>query len=180
MIGTTITRFAAATSAILLSTAVHPLMAQQAGSSTESPAQPKVEVDPNGVVRVSSLAVPLSGFITPEAQKIEAAQLTAHGWPGPSGPITGPGPIIDNWRHEMDEKIFIPALERQKAVYPVTIEEKTIAGVKTDIVTPKDGIAPKNKNRVLINLHSGGFQMGAGAAALTESEIGRASCRERV
>ena len=168
MIATTI-RVTAATSAVVISLTAHPLLAQQAGAPAEVPAQPKVEVDPNGVVHIASMGVPLSGFITPEAQKIETAQIASHGWPGPSGPVTGPGPVIDNWRREMDQKIFIPALERQKAVYPVNIEEKTIAGVKTNVVTPKDGIAPKNKNRILINLHSGGFQMGAGAAALTES-----------
>ena len=133
------------------------------------PEKAQVVADPDGVVHVTAFAAPLSSFLSPEARSNEIKQITEHGWPLPSGPITGPGPVIDNWRREMDEKIFTPALERQKAVYPVTIQSKEIAGVKTEIVTPKDGVSPTNKGRVLINLHAGGFQMGAGAAALTES-----------
>jgi monoterpene epsilon-lactone hydrolase len=133
------------------------------------PEKTEVAADPDGVVHVTALAVPLSTFLSPEAKSNEIKQITEHGWPLPSGPITGPGPVIDNWRREMDEKIFTPALERQKAVYPVTVQSKEIAGVKTDVVTPRDGISAGNKGRVLINLHAGGFQMGAGAAALTES-----------
>jgi len=129
----------------------------------------KVAVEPDGTVHVFGVAVPLSGFISPQAKAIEAGQIAGHGWPLPAGPVTGPGPIIDNWRREMDEKIFAPALARQKAAYPVEITHKTIGGVGVDIVTPKGGIAPRNKDRVLINLHAGGYQMGAGAAALTES-----------
>ncbi|HLG87558.1 MAG TPA: alpha/beta hydrolase fold domain-containing protein [Alphaproteobacteria bacterium] len=140
--------------------------AQQAATPDQ---KPRVAVDPDGTVHISDFAVPLSGFISDDARKVEAAQITAHGWPQPSGPITGPGPVIDNWRKEMNDKIFSPALARQRAVYDVDITEKTIAGVKTDVVTPKAGIASENKNRVLINLHSGGFQMGSGPAALTES-----------
>lgn len=136
---------------------------------TTAPEQPKVTVDADGTVHVPPFSVPVSSYLSSEAKADMTKHITEHGWPQPAGPITGPGPIIDQWRREMDEKIFIPAMERQKAVYPVTIEAKTIAGVRTDVVTPKDGLAPKNKDRVLINLHSGGFQMGAGAAGVAES-----------
>ena len=53
--------------------------------------------------------------------------------------------------------------------YPVNVEHKTIAGIYTDIVTPKDGVAAKNRNRVLLNVHGGGFVSGARTAALVES-----------
>ena len=51
----------------------------------------------------------------------------------------------------------------------MTVEHKTIAGIYTDIVTPKDGVATKNRNRVLLNVHGGGFISGARTAALVES-----------
>jgi monoterpene epsilon-lactone hydrolase len=154
--------------AMLISTsslALAPSILAQQGAAEPA----KVTADADGTVHVTNFAIPLSGFLSPEAKAISAGQITNHGWPLPSGPVTGPGPVIDNWRKAMDEKIFMPALERQKAAYAVTIAEQTVAGVKTDVVMPKDGVSAKNKNRILINLHGGGFQMGAGAAALVES-----------
>jgi acetyl esterase/lipase len=166
--GTSYAAMLALTSALALS----PLAAAQQSVTNPGAAPPgpaKVTADADGTVHVTDFAVPLSGFISPEAKKIEAGQIAGHGWPLPSGPVTGPGPVIDNWRKAMDDQIFTPALERQKAAYAVDIRDETIAGVKTNVVTPKDGIAPKNKDRVLINLHGGGFQMGAGPAQLVES-----------
>src|SRR5207253_2291526 len=57
------------------------------------------------------------------------------------------------------------------AVYPVNVEEQNIAGVRTDVVTPKDVIALRNRDRVLINLHGGGYSCatGGGLAGLVES-----------
>jgi epsilon-lactone hydrolase len=46
--------------------------------------------------------------------------------------------------------------------YPVNIEEATIAGVRTDIITPLS-TADANRNRVLINLHGGGFNSDSGS-----------------
>jgi monoterpene epsilon-lactone hydrolase len=145
------------------------VLAQQTAAPAPAPEPAKVTADADGTIHVTNFAVPLSGFLTPEAKAISAHQIADHGWPLPSGPITGPGPVMDNWRKAMDEKIFIPALERQKAAYAVTIQDQTVGGVKTSVVMPKDGVSVKNKNRILINLHGGGFQMGAGPAALVES-----------
>ena len=53
-----------------------------------------------------------------------------------------------------------------RAVYPANIEFSTIAGVPVSVVTPL--VIPANKaNRVLINLHGGGFTSDSGS--LTES-----------
>ena len=47
-------------------------------------------------------------------------------------------------------------------LYPVKVEGKNVAGVHTDIITPLD--APEvNNNRVLINLHGGGFISDSGS-----------------
>lgn len=46
--------------------------------------------------------------------------------------------------------------------YPVNIEETTIAGVRTDIITPLD-MPEANRTRVLINLHGGGFNSDSGS-----------------
>ncbi len=39
----------------------------------------------------------------------------------------------------------------------------------TDVVEPADGIAPENRDRVLVNVHGGGFVTGARTASLVES-----------
>jgi acetyl esterase/lipase len=51
-----------------------------------------------------------------------------------------------------------------------TVERReTIGGVAVDVVRPAVGVAPRNRNRVLINVHGGAFLWGAGSGALVEA-----------
>jgi acetyl esterase/lipase len=70
---------------------------------------------------------------------------------------------VDNW--------YRPQAERAKAVYPVNIEAQEIAGIGIEVVVPKQGVSPRNRDRVLINLHGGGYSYAAGGslARLTEA-----------
>ena len=47
-----------------------------------------------------------------------------------------------------------------RKIYPVKVEETSTAGVRTDIITP---ISDRDGNRVLINLHGGGFNSDSGS-----------------
>jgi acetyl esterase/lipase len=67
------------------------------------------------------------------------------------------------------DQIMKGFLEPIRARYPVSVEHKTIAGIYTDVVTPLDGVSPKNRHRILLNVHGGGFVSGARTAALVES-----------
>jgi acetyl esterase/lipase len=49
-----------------------------------------------------------------------------------------------------------------RKLYPVNIEETTIAGVRSDVITPLT-MPDANKGRVLINLHGGGFISDSGS-----------------
>src|SRR5262249_6183202 len=49
-----------------------------------------------------------------------------------------------------------------KKLFPVNIAEKMIGGVRCDVITPLETPAA-NKNRVLINLHGGGFNSDSGS-----------------
>jgi acetyl esterase/lipase len=61
-------------------------------------------------------------------------------------------------------------LNRLLQTYPVEVSDTTIGGVHVGIVDPKGGMEPKNRRRVLINLHGGGFVNGRGlTAGLLES-----------
>ena len=49
-------------------------------------------------------------------------------------------------------------LRRQREMFRVNREETTIGGVHAYVYTPADGIAERNRDRVLIDLHGGGFR----------------------
>jgi acetyl esterase/lipase len=51
--------------------------------------------------------------------------------------------------------------EHRLAAFPVSVTAAMLGGVRVNEVTPRNAIAPENKNRVLINLHSGGFVFGS-------------------
>src|SRR5580658_2291253 len=121
-------------------------------------------VDPDGTLHISGLSAPLSSFLSPEARSYMLHLLRDKPFSG------GPSPAQDikGYRARRDE-IMNWFLKPIRLRYPVNVEHKTIAGVYTDVVTPKDGIAPKNNDRVLLNVHGGGFVSGARTASLVES-----------
>jgi epsilon-lactone hydrolase len=53
--------------------------------------------------------------------------------------------------------------------YAAKIEPKTIAGVYTEDFAPTAGVTPQNQDRLLINLHGGGFTVGARTGGQAES-----------
>lgn len=55
-----------------------------------------------------------------------------------------------------------------------------IGGVAVDVVTPADGIAARQANRVLINVHGGAFMWGSGSGALVEAIPIAATMRAKV
>ncbi|MGD0131784.1 MAG: alpha/beta hydrolase [Bryobacteraceae bacterium] len=120
--------------------------------------------DPDGTLHVQDLRVPLSSFLSPEARSYMLHLLRDQPFAG--GPSAGQD--IKAYRARQDE-IMNWFLKPIRERYPVNVEHKTIAGIYADIVTPKDGVAPKNRNRVLLNVHGGGFVSGARTAALVES-----------
>lgn len=48
-------------------------------------------------------------------------------------------------------------LDRAKSTYPTRIEDITVGGIRAKLIIPENGIAKQNKDRVLINVHGGGF-----------------------
>ncbi len=53
------------------------------------------------------------------------------------------------------------AYKKAKAQYNVVMKPEVMAGVYTEVFTPVGGVAPKNQNRVLINLHAGAIMYGS-------------------
>jgi len=132
----------------------HPVLAQQ------SPAQPAPQqdssyIDEQGTAHITR-TVPVPQTISPEAQAAlarEGAHTASH-----EAPLPPKKPQPSQTRQMSSDAT--------RAVYPANIEFSTIAGVPVSVVTPI--VIPADKaNRVLINLHGGGFTSDSGS--LTES-----------
>jgi epsilon-lactone hydrolase len=130
-----------------------PVLAQQ--SATQPAAREESSyIDEEGTAYITRI-VPVPQTISPEAQKSLARQAThaaSHEAPQPEKPK----PVQTK---QMSS-------DATRAMYPANIEFSTMAGVPVSVVTPL--VIPANKaNRVLINLHGGGFTSDSGS--LTES-----------
>lgn len=141
------------------------LVALLAACGAPSPGtQSQVEAD--GTARLPPLSIPASHFMSAAARAKFIGHF-AHPAGAPAAPSSGP-PDYAAMRAD-DERRNAPYVERAKLLYPVSIEERTIGGVRTQLITPKAGVAPENRDRVLINLHGGGFIWGEGNGARAES-----------
>src|ERR1700719_2583919 len=106
--------------------------------------------DPDGTAHIVRV-VPLPSTVSPEAQK----WLKEIEHEGPqSKDLAEIRAGTDAWRKRDSAEAL--------RLYPVRIEEKIVAGVRTDIITPLD-MPDANKNRALINLHGGGFISDSGS-----------------
>jgi len=104
-------------------------------------------IDPDGTAHVTRV-VPVPGTISPEAQK-----FISHA--GPSGPE----PSLAERRVHTDAFRVARSAEARE-LYPVNVVEKTIGGVRCDVITPLAGEKPR---RVPINVHGGGFNSDSGS-----------------
>jgi epsilon-lactone hydrolase len=117
--------------------------------------QDTASMDADGTAHLTRV-VPVPHSVSPEAQRSLAKLI--------------PNPPIDETlaakRVRTDAYAHSDA-EAYKAIYPSKIEESKIAGVPVHIITPESGVAADRQDRVLINLHGGGFTTDSGS--LTES-----------
>lgn len=121
-------------------------MSSSIATGQDRPAEsPKVVVRVDGTVEVPAQVVPMSSFLSPEAK----AYVTQH--------------LKDMQDPEIlkqDDGVprFMKGyLARDREIFAVDKKDEQVAGVHVYTYTPKAGVAAKNKNRVLINLHGGGF-----------------------
>ena len=130
------------------------LVAQQsfptATTAAEAPNRDTSYIDANGTAHVTRV-VPVPKTISPEAQKSI----------GRAEPDQGPPQSLEVRRKGTDAYTARARLEWSK-ICPNTIVEDKLAGVPVRIVTP-EGMSAKNKDRVLMNLHGGGFNSDSGS-----------------
>lgn len=107
-----------------------------------------VRIDEDGTVHIPALSVPVSSFLSPEGKAYLADHLHALRDPERRKPIAEQGNM---------PSYLMPSLLRMKEIYPVRREITSIAGVPAYVYTPEGGVAAENQDKVLVNLHGGGF-----------------------
>ncbi|MGB6720797.1 MAG: alpha/beta hydrolase [Terracidiphilus sp.] len=140
------------------------LLAQQTTAASSEPAVSS-RIDDHGTAYITRV-VPVPETISPEAR----ASLVPE---DPGTEVTDKSSVTQI-RSDAHKKA---ALEIYRADYPVDIASSTIAGVPVHIVTPLT-IPPDKADRVLINLHGGGFTADSGSliesipiANLTQTKV---------
>jgi acetyl esterase/lipase len=118
--------------------------------SCAHPRRNSASFDEDGTARITRV-IPMPSTISPEAQtwlaSLTQKKSSAHN-------LAEIRAATDEWRRN-------DSAEARK-LYPVEIAETSIAGVRTDVIRPT-GMPEANQNRVLINLHGGGFISDSGS-----------------
>jgi acetyl esterase/lipase len=115
------------------------------------------KIAPDGTAYVTRI-VPVPANISPEAQKMLAR-------------VESDAPVSESLEQRRigTDKWQAGVGEEFKKLYPVNVASSTIAGVPVRIITPLT-IAPEKRDRVLINLHGGGFNSDSGSLSETIPE----------
>jgi len=135
--------------ALLLLTPVWLAPQEQPNAPSAVPQTDACTIDADGTAHVTRV-VPLPKTISPEAQKFISM-------PGPQGP----GPTLAQRRSGTDT-FRIGRAKEARELYPVDIQEEKIGGVRCDVIKPLNIPAAK-QDRVLINVHGGGFNSDSGS-----------------
>jgi len=105
----------------------------------------EVEVGTDGSIVVPTIRVPGSGLMSDEGNRSRVEHiLTERSLKG--------RPIA-----ELNAALMGPRLERTKAAFAVSIRNDRIGGIPVLVYEPKAGIASDKRNKLLLNVHGGGF-----------------------
>jgi epsilon-lactone hydrolase len=123
------------------------------GQQQANPPVPQTDtstIDPDGTAHVTRV-VPVPGTISPEAQRFISRQISSS---------AGTGSLSD--RRRATDAFRIARSAEARRLFPVNIQERIIAGVRCDVITPTT-ITKDKRDRVLINVHGGGFVTDSGS-----------------
>jgi acetyl esterase/lipase len=134
-----------------------PLVLLGTAALSQPAAPPQILIEPDGTVHMPAQAVPVSGFLSFEGKAYLAEHLANLQRPELLVQEDGVPPLLAGY------------IARQRELFPVDREETTIGGVRAHVYTPHEGIAAENRDRVLIELHGGGFRECWPACAELES-----------
>jgi epsilon-lactone hydrolase len=118
---------------------------EKPASDQDATKAPPVVVEADGTVEIPAESVPVSKFLSPEGK----AYLIQH--------------LKDMQNPEILKqdngvpRFMVSYLKRAKEIFALNVDDTKIGGVHAYVYTPTEGVAAGNKNRVLIDLHGGGF-----------------------
>lgn len=119
-----------------------------------------------GAIQVPAFTYPASPLSSEELKRAYARSLAGPG----SGAIQIPNdPKIVATMRTVVNAMFEKSLPYVQERYPVEMSNETIAGVEVIRVRPKGGVARKNRNRILLNMHGGSFMVGWPSVALLDA-----------
>jgi monoterpene epsilon-lactone hydrolase len=107
-------------------------------------------IDSTGTAHITRV-IPVPNDLSPEARAFISRP----------GPDQGPPETLAQRRANLDASL-VRARAAWSALCPNQVEDTTIAGVPVHIVTP-DNIPASNRDKVLINVHGGGFNADSGS-----------------
>ena len=127
----------------------------------------------NGTLHVRAFELPESSYLSEETRAALARQhvLWAAASRSSCPPLEGAAreSMAEIRKCQAAEFYQTSVYKEVRDRYPVSIMPQEIGGVYTEVFTPVNGVAPKNKERVLINLHGGGFLEGSRSISHMES-----------
>jgi len=139
-------------------------------------------IEPDGTIHIPAFDLPESAFLSEESRAV-LKQLRDIILPDLMATYEECAPYKGGMPFDGVAVTDIPAIRQCRANlfyqsliyksfhkrYDVKMTPRTIAGVYTEVFTPKEDVAAKNKSRVLINLHGGGMMHGSRTGSHAES-----------
>jgi acetyl esterase/lipase len=140
---------AAIPAVLLLFTPLRSAPQDQATPPTAVPQTDTCTVEADGTAHITRV-IPVPKTISPEAQSFISRPASS-----------GPEPTLAERRAATD-KFRIGRAEEARKLYPVNIKEESMGGVRCDVIKPLNIPATK-QDRVLVNVHGGGFNSDSGS-----------------
>ena len=126
-------------------------------SDAQEARAPAIEIGEDGSLQLPPLYLPMTKLMSPEGQVYLNEHLHNLRNPELTKDVNGVPPLLQ------------PFIDRQRELFPVVKKDTAIGGVHVFDYAPEEGVPEENKNRVLIQLHGGGFQACFPACAELES-----------
>ncbi len=133
---------------------VTPIPAHQPTTAADAPQRNSSYIDAQGRAHITRI-VPVPAYLSRQSRY----------WLSEAVPDAGPPDSLADRRAHTDAWA-LTARDAWLKLYPATLTEEKIAGVPVRIVVPKE-MPEANKDKVLLNLHGGGFNSDSGS--FTES-----------
>lgn len=122
---------------------------------------PAMAGETRDAVTVPTFTLPDSNQLSPEAlavlNRMDAARAPAE----VNGHLDRQRAFYGKWNDDR--------LAEMNRLFATRVARTKLGGVTVDVVDPAAGVSPRNRGRVLINVHGGAFMWGSGSGALVEA-----------